>query len=142
MTNRLKAQLCGWVLGLSVSADMAAAKTLHYEPAKVSLSGTILTERRYEPPNYGQSPRTDQRVNIAVLKLDLPVDVAPSAPSSDGLDCGRYHNVRKMELVATGFGALEPYIGKHVAVDGTLFERITAHHYTDVLLTVKAIKAK
>jgi hypothetical protein len=40
-----------------------AAQEVTYEPSNVQLSGTIVYEQFYGPPNFGEDPKTDAKVN-------------------------------------------------------------------------------
>jgi hypothetical protein len=48
---------------------------LRYEPAVVKLSGILVMDAYYGPPNYGEEPETDPIEQNWTLKLDQPVDV-------------------------------------------------------------------
>ncbi len=38
-----------------------------YEPEVVTLKGTLITSTAYGPPNYGETPEKDEKVNYFVL---------------------------------------------------------------------------
>lgn len=118
----------------------AQQTVLHYEPAVVQLSGTVKLERHYGPPNFGGSPRTDAVYNVPILILTTPVTVQGDPPSPVPLNTTTFRNVSRMQLVfgtpGTKVSALN---GEPVTVTGTLFEKITGTHYTDVLVQVRAV---
>ncbi len=136
-----RATFVGCLLALCAAGALqsaAAPARLHYEPAVVQLSGTVVIESQFGRPNYGENPATDEQVKIAVLELDRPVSVVGD-PKSD-FNQESVDNIQRMQLVDLKGGRFSPYAGKHVRVSGTLFHAITGHHYTDVLLTVRTIQ--
>ena len=132
-------------LATLVSITQARAQqqpVLRYEPAVVELSGTVKLERHYGPPNFGESPRTDAVYTVPILVLKTPVTVQADSPSPRmpvPVNSQTFHNVTRMQLI---FGTPSTNIaGLHdepVTVTGTLFQKITGGHYTDVLVQVKA----
>ena len=51
----------------------AKGKQCFHEGATVRLKGTVVRRRFYGPPNYGETPKTDRLVTVAVFKLDHPI---------------------------------------------------------------------
>src|SRR5215469_12074506 len=47
----------------------------HYEPEVVRLSGHLSIDKEYGPPNYGETPATDEKLHVAILHLTHPLDV-------------------------------------------------------------------
>ena len=132
-------------LGLALAASSCAGissspPALRYEPAVVRLRGTVELEWQYGPPNYGENPETDSRDLIAVLQLDKTVSVAGDPKSSSNTES--FDNVERIQLVTLDGRPFSPYAGKPVEVVGTLFARLTGHHYTDVLVIVKRIEVR
>jgi uncharacterized protein DUF4431 len=119
-------------------ARAGASPCLHFEPEEVTLRGTLTALSRYGPPGYGENPTPDEKVQVPVLNLDQPVEVCGNKTNPDGLNTGTYHVVRQIQLV--WLGSFDGYLQRHIVVTGTLFEAITAHHWTAVLLTVKHLQ--
>lgn len=113
-----------------------AGEPLHYEPAVVSLSGILVIEDHYGPPNYGENPDTDEIDKVRILKLDTPVDVVGD-PNADNFNSELETGVQKMQLVSSL--KLIDLEGQHVTVEGTLYHQFNAHHVTKVLITVEKI---
>ena len=115
-----------------------AQDCLTYEPDKVVLPGTIRRHTFPGPPNYESVARGDAREDVWVLRLSKPICVSASA------DWERESNVTDVQLVlAEGqkqYDQYRPFLGKSVAVSGTLFQGHTGHHHTRVLLTVGDIQ--
>jgi hypothetical protein len=120
-------------------ATARADTVLHYEPATVTLTGTVRLEQHFGPPNFGENPRTDQRVQVAILVLDAPVDVEGNrvAPGQPPLDTTTYRRVQRVQLIGANAATLN---GRHVSASGKLFEKIAAGQYTDVLLQVEGLR--
>jgi hypothetical protein len=95
---------------------------------KIRLSGYLMTEQFWGPPNFGEKPKTDMKFTTFLLKLDVPKMLCGSdieANQTKILDC--------IELVNTGPKSLKSYIGKHITVKGSLFGAHTGWHITPIL---------
>jgi hypothetical protein len=126
---------------LNGQADSQAGSWLAYEPAVVNLEGKLVVLAKYGPPNFGKSPRTDQKLKVPVLVLSHRVNVK-GTPGSE-LNSESIQGVRQIQLVfLTNEIPYRYLVRKEVAVRGTLFRAHTGHHYTDVLLTVQQITEK
>lgn len=116
-----------------------AQRWLSYEPETVELDGRLVLQSRYGPPNYGEQPKTDQKVKIPVLVLKYRVSVLPS--QEDGYNSKPVYNTTQIQLAFVDSGtAYHNLIGKNVVVTGSLFHAHTGHHYTDVILKVRSIE--
>ena len=114
-----------------VVESAAAADCLQYEPATVTLQGTISPLRSgFGPPGYGEDPAHDSKEYWYVIVLDKPICVGASLyddPES---------NVTEMQILyMDGLSSHGNWVGKHVAMTGTLFHAFTGHHRTKVLIT-------
>jgi Domain of unknown function (DUF4431) len=118
-----------------------AQRWLSYEPETVELNGRLVIQSRYGPPNYGEDPKTDQKVKIAVLVLKNPVRVRPS--QGDGYNSQPVYRTTQIQLAFIDSGTVyKNLIGKNVVVTGSLFHAHTGHHYTDVVLKVRSIERR
>ena len=116
------------------------AAALHYGPAVVELTGTLVLEEYFGPPGFGEDPKTDSRELYAILVLDAPVSV--EGVPADLID-KTYPDVRWVQLVrGIADPPFSPYQSMHVIVSGTLYGRHTGHHHTDVLLIVQSIAVR
>lgn len=120
---------------LLLSAALAL-EPLHYEPAVVRLSGVVAVQSFYGPPNYGENPETDTVEWAIILSLDEVVTVLAD-PNSD-LNSGTFNDVQRVQLVIPPGSDFASLAGAHVFVDGTLFQAHTAHHRTEVLMSVES----
>ncbi len=117
-------------VALLISTGSAAAACLPYEPAKVTLTGTVHRVKAFGPPGFGENPRTDAREDYDSLHLDQPICTIGSAGGDDP-----HAGVRELQLVFLGSHAAVP-LGRPLAISGSLFGQETGHHHTEVLITV------
>jgi hypothetical protein len=117
---------------------------LMYEPATVELDGRLVIQSKYGPPNFGEQPKTDQKVQVPVLLLRERVSVlGDRGDRADGPNTKTEYGVAQIQLAFTGAAKDHKLlIGKQVVVTGTLFHAHTGHHYTDVVMNVQSIEAK
>ena len=112
---------------------------LGYEPAVVELAGALRQVQKYGPPNYGESPATDQKVQVPILVLSSPVNVR--ADSASEVNTESFQCVREVQLVRLSSSpAYRRFVGQSIVATGTLFQRFTGHHHTDVLLVLRSIR--
>jgi len=118
-----------------------AQRSFHYEPETVELVGRLVIQSKFGPPNYGETPKTDKKVRVPVLVLQTPISVL--ANEGDDYNSKPVSNAKQIQLAFPASGiTYKDLIGKDVVVSGTLFHAHTAHHYTDVVLTVRSIKRR
>lgn len=114
-------------------------KWLSYEPAIVELEGRLTLVPKYGPPNYGEDPKTDEKVKVPILELAEPVNVRGN--SQGEVDTESFEDVEEVQLVfITDKIRYRHLVGKRVVAKGTLFQAHTGHHYTNVLMIVHAIR--
>ena len=123
--------------GPSIAADRAC---LDYEPAIVTLTGTITKHLEYGQPNYGEDPAHDAKERYWYLDLDNPICVN-SGKNDVSLE-PEEKNVRRLQIVyMSGYPKGGDWINHRASITGTLFHAITGHHHTAVLITAtKTIK--
>ena len=121
----------------AIAISCAAMMQVHYEPAVVRLSGLLSLEEHYGPPNFGETPDVDVSERIIVLKLDSPIVV--TADPSDGANRDSFSNVKKVQLSGSVVSGLYARVGNHVVVEGSLFEKQSSEHFTDVLMTARSV---
>ena len=118
-----------------------AQRWLSYEPETVELDGRLVIQSRFGPPNYGEQPKTDQKVKIAVLVLKDPVNVLASQENS--YNSQPVYRTTQIQLAfIDDRTAYKNLIGRNVVVTGSLFHAHTGHHYTDVVLKVRSIERR
>src|SRR5208283_4683320 len=127
--------LAGLILVLSAIACLGQIKPagcLSYEPALVTLHGTLTRKTFPGPPNYQDIRKGDKAEKAWFLDLDLPlcVDADRSEPDLNPSQ----KNIRKVQLVleAGAAGMYKELLGRRVVATGTLFGAHTGHHHTPV----------
>ena len=133
------------VLIFLCSAAFANRPTLTYKPAKIELEGILSLQTFPGPPSFDSIKGGDDIERHFYLKLDVPVDVAPSSlhPTIDNPD--EELNVKVMQLSIPEDDALWTRFrkmgdGGHVKIRGSLFHRFTGHHHSRVLLMVDTME--
>lgn len=122
-------------------ASTHAQRWLSYEPHTVELDGRLVIQAKYGPPNYGEQPKTDEKVRIPVLVLQNPVNVLPSEENSYNSQAVYRTTQIQLAFIESGI-TYKNLIGKNVVVTGSLFHAHTGHHYTDVVLKVSSIERR
>ena len=125
------------LIGAGFSPGWAVDQALHYEPAVSTLTGTLMAEEFFGPPNYGANPQSDARETAYILYLDMPVTVV--GDPKDALNPDTFDGVTRIQLVPDTDGTIIGLAGRHVSVTGVLFQHHTGHHYTEILMQVSAI---
>jgi len=115
----------------------AANEQLHYEPAVVRLSGILVTDYIYRPPDFGEDPETDQIERLWILKLDQPVDVIGTP--DDDINSESENDVLRVGLVNFSKVKLSAHLGKRVMLEGTLFHAHTGRHHSIILLNIHKV---
>jgi hypothetical protein len=109
-----------------------------YEPEIVALKGTIITLSAFGPPNYGENPDRDEKVIYYALELDNPINVKGNLNSE--LNTDTFKNISTIQiLLSESDRDIKDKINKKVIITGTLFQRITGHHFTKVLIDAQKI---
>lgn len=119
-----------FILLFSLNQLAFAEQVLQLEQ-KVKLEGTLKTESKFGPPNYGETPEQDKKLTIFVLNLDkkTKIQVNKETVETDQIQCVIDTDTKVTEL-----------IGKKVNVEGLLFEQSTGYHFTPVLIDISSIK--
>jgi Domain of unknown function (DUF4431) len=126
---------------MALAPATQAQRWLSYEPETVELAGKLVIQSKYGPPNYGEQPKTDQKVKVPVLVLKNPVSILPS--QENFYNSQPVYRTTRIQLVFLESGtAYKNLIGKNIVVTGSLFHAHTGHHYTDALLKVRSIKRR
>jgi hypothetical protein len=132
-----KVLVCGLAWMMVQGAANVAAESLQYEPTIVQLSGALVIEDHYGPPNFGENPETDRKEQVLILTLDTPIDVVGSPTGT--INTTSFAGVRRVQLVGRQAMKLTVKLGRHAVVRGTLFQRQSAEHHTDVLINVQSV---
>ena len=78
-------------------------------------------------------------MRVLFLELAHPIDVCGDSRSDTNKRS--FNNVKNIQLFYLDDSLdAQRFLNHQVVVTGTLFEKLTAHHYTDVLLRVRTIR--
>ena len=111
---------------------LASQECLHYEPAVVRLEGRLTVGAFAGRPNYDDTLQGDAPEHPFILKLDRAACVVDDTDS--------LKNISEIQLVVLDDSELERarnLVGQRVIAQGSLFDAITAHHHTAVLISVR-----
>lgn len=129
------------LLVVCLSMQMCSAKNeiKYYEPVITELSGTVKMLTFPGRPNYEDIKKGDEPEKCPYLIFDHSVDVVTSKSVSvdSRLPFDNEQHVRLVQL-AVGKKSLWKLMkdGMRVKVKGELFEAISGHHHTRVLMSV------
>ena len=111
---------------------------LSYFPSVVRLQGKLTKLQKYGPPSYGEVPEKDSRLEVAFLILRAPVRIKGNAQSS--INHEQVTNVNFVQVVfPPELGDYSKYLEQDVLLAGTLTRGHRGEHFTDVIMTVKAV---
>jgi uncharacterized protein DUF4431 len=115
---------------------------LAYAPTVVKLTGKLVQETFPGPPNYESVRNGDRPETEWILELDNThcVDEDKADPDLNPAQKA----VRRIQLVFNDRKAYVKYkdlVSKKIMLTGTLFGGHTAHHHTNVLLTVGTLES-
>jgi hypothetical protein len=111
---------------------------LSYFPSVVRLHGKLTRVQKYGPPSYGELPEKDSRLEVAFLILRVPVRIKGNAESS--INHEQITNVNFVQVVfPPELGNYSKYLEHDVVLAGTLTRGHRGEHFTDVVMTVKAV---
>ncbi len=112
---------------------------LSYYPAVSRLQGKLTKVSKYGKPSYGDNPDKDEKVEVAILILPTPIRIRARTTSS--VNNESVTNVSFVQLIfpAEVDGNYSKYLDKDIVVAGTLVRGRTGEHFTDVVMTIKAV---
>jgi len=120
----------------------AEARKFHYEPEKVTLTGTVEKQTFPGRPGYESIKNGDEIERGWYLRLSTPLNIEKSNQDSDP-NTETERNVKILQL-AWESEAVEKMvvrsIGKTVSLSGHLFHASNGHHHSRVLMWVDASK--
>ncbi len=123
----------------SVGQSTTRSQCLSYEPAVVTLSGTLVRKTFPGPPNY-ESVKKGDRPETSWL-LDLPESVCVNEDKTDPDLNPKQSGIHEIQLVlqTEQYQQHKGMVGRKVLATGTLFGKHTGHHHTPVLLTIRKL---
>jgi hypothetical protein len=123
-----------------MSSAVSARDCLDYEPAKVTIQGSMSLKPAYGPPGYGEDPERDAHEDYLAITLDAPACMkANSEPDTENVAESQIKAVQLVFRSGDEFKQAKQWIGKQVSVTGGLFHEFTGHHHTTVLMNVREL---
>ena len=112
---------------------------LSYEPAVVTLTGTLVRKTFPGPPNYESVKKGDKPETSWFL--DLPESVCVNEDKIEPDLNPKQSGIHEIQLVLQPeqYRQHKGMIGRKVLATGTLFGEHTGHHHTPVLLAVRTL---
>lgn len=111
----------------------------YFEPSVSTIEGTLITRMYYGPPGYGENPDTDIQEYPFILQLDDPIDVLVQEGDLHNSDKFEVTEIQVVPINTENIEIVEQYINKRIKIQGTLFEALTGHHHTNVLIEVEKV---
>jgi hypothetical protein len=104
----------------------------------IKLEGTISLSDYYGPPNYGESPQTDQIERYYILSFDDDTELY------DQTSLEKY-KIKEIQIIynkntektLTQIIDFSQFIGKKISIKGYLYKAETGHHHTQLIFIVE-----
>jgi hypothetical protein len=125
-------------IGLSVAVADSASRCLSYEPAEVTLEGTVIARSLPGPPNYQNIAHGDYPETVFFLKLNEPICV--SGDPSSRLNHETHSRITEVQLFTRDLD-LRRFVNMQVRASGSFFGAHMAYHRTPVVLAVVKLRA-
>lgn len=110
---------------------------LFYSPALSRLEGKLTKVMKYGRPTYGEYPEQDEKTDVPILVLQLPVRVKSPTASSVNTQTT---NVSFVQLIfPSESGSYSKHLNMNIVVEGTLAKGVKGEHFTDIVMTVKTV---
>jgi len=135
--NPRNALLC-FVFSVAYAISMAAPSRAE---TAVEVQGVLQVGEFFGPPNYGEQPGTDRIEQSFFLQLPAPLNMQiKNGTGIPGVnqDSMPSHFVQ-IVVPASEQRTAKALVGKRVRVTGTLFEAISGHHRTPLLVQVQKL---
>jgi len=126
--------------GASSSAFARGSAPLEFQPAVIELTGRFELMIRFGPPNYGEDPRTDLKIEVPVLMLSRPVSIR--GRPGDPVDEEPVEDIGVVQLVLPPDAKPYELIDKNVVAKGRLTHATRGPEFMPVLMQVNKIEAR
>jgi uncharacterized protein DUF4431 len=111
---------------------------LSYYPAVSRLHGKLIKVTKYGAPTYGENLENDDKLEVPILILETPVRI--KARSASSVNNESLTNISFVQLIFPAeIGGYSKYLDKDITVAGTLERGHKGDHFTDAVMTVKAV---
>ena len=129
------------LFGLCFSSNVRSPQhCLSYEPSTVTLKGKVIRKTFAGPPNYESVRKGDAPETCWILHLIKPICVNADKTMTGGDKPEKNVYEIQIRLSEKQYTQYESLLGKRVEVSGKLMHAFTAHHHTNILLTLEEMK--
>lgn len=130
--------LCLFTVAPAIASDKGDMKANE----TVTLEGIVNTCEYYGPPNYGENAKTDSLERFSILQTPLSVSEQLKLQNKKTPITKKPQDTFFIQIVnlSNSKSKVTDKIGKRVRITGTLFEGITGHHHTPVLIELHGIE--
>ena len=130
------------LVAVLLHASGAAAQEqdwLSYYPSVSRLQGKLTKVLKYGKPSYGESPDKDEKFEVPILILKTPARVRARTTSS--VNNESVTNISFVQLIFPADANINylRYLDQEIVVAGTLTQAHRGEHFTEVVMTVKAV---
>lgn len=123
---------------LICSISFAANQVVYYDPYVVKLEGTVEFQTFPGLPGYESIKNGDEIERGPYLRLKHPIDVAVVQNDNENEPV---KNVKVMQIVDGRDADWEKFrSGGHFRIVGKLFQQISGHHHSRVLIEVETVE--
>lgn len=136
--HRLVAAMVFLTSACSIASDQQDS-VLCYAPCVVEMAGLLVEEERFGPPNFGETPKSDEQLKILVLVLDRRQTIRSKSGDDAGAD--ELRGINRIQLV--GFASAAPIrslVSRRVIARGELQRAVAPMHFFPVVLKVTSVR--
>lgn len=94
-----------------------------------ALQGTLRIEDMFGPPNFGQTPATDEKIRVPIIHLKENISICETSGSTVSAPPA---SVDRIQLI--GLEGQNLRDASHIAVEGELIPAENAFHFTDIVM--------
>lgn len=135
----LLAALLLFLNACAAASNSASPEELCAYPCMVTLHGKLITEHKWGPPNFGETPSKDEKVKVYILALDDTVSVNLSEGGSPDSPKNVVSGVSRIQLDFPVKSEFKKFVGERVVVNGQLLEGLSPSEYTKIVIRVNAV---
>jgi Domain of unknown function (DUF4431) len=121
-------------------ASTTEVEWLEFHPSVVTLTGRFELVLRFGPPNYGEDPKTDLKIEVPMLLLTDPIRVR--GRPGDEINSESVEDVRMVQLILPSQVNRYELIDQEVLVRGELTHATQGPEFTAVIMDVNQIKRR
>ncbi|HEX6746134.1 MAG TPA: DUF4431 domain-containing protein [Longimicrobium sp.] len=102
------------------------------------MSGQLVISPRFGPPNFGETPDEDEKLQIPFLILEHEAAMCRNPDTGSREDPPIHSDTVQLNLIRVGNSWFRED-GKHVIARGSLYPGTSGYHFSKVLMMVDSI---